>query len=327
MDAIRDFLAIPFGWLLGLFYDLSGNYLFSLVLITLIVRLVLLAPSIKQQKNSAKQMRLQAKINKIRAKYPSGTREAQMKISEETQELYRREGFSASTAGCLPLLIQLPVMLGLYGAIYAPISKVLNMSDAVMEALKTAYTSLENAATDAYRLELNILNRFSEVVEVVDKSVVTEDIVNTLQNFVDRFRIFGVDLTAMPNEFKTIGAAILLIPVFAFISSMLTSLFMMQKQKKTNPEMAKNPTMGCMTFMSPVISGFFAYSLPAGVGFYWIISNILSFIQTVALAIFIKPENIIASQMIDETVERRSREESIKKRAAIMKSQENKTEN
>ncbi len=327
MDAIRDFLAIPFGWLLGLFYDLSGNYLFSLVLITLIVRLVLLAPSIKQQKNSAKQMRLQAKINKIRAKYPSGTREAQMKISEETQELYRREGFSASTAGCLPLLIQLPVMLGLYGAIYAPISKVLHMSDAVMEALKTAYTSLENAATDAYRLELNILNRFSEVVEVVDKSVVTEDIVNTLQNFVDRFRIFGVDLTAMPNEFKTIGAAILLIPVFAFISSMLTSLFMMQKQKKTNPEMAKNPTMGCMTFMSPVISGFFAYSLPAGVGFYWIISNILSFIQTVALAIFIKPENIIASQMIDETVERRSREESIKKRAAIMKSQENKTEN
>lgn len=326
MDGIRDFLAIPFGWLLGLFYDLSGNYLLSLVVITLIVRLILLAPSIKQQKNSAKQMRLQAKINKIRAKYPSGTREAQMKISEETQELYKREGFSASTAGCLPLLIQLPVMLGLYGAIYAPISKVLNMSDAVMEALKTAYLSLENATADAYRMELNILNRFSEVLEVADKSVLTEDIVDKLQGFIDRFQIFGVDLTEMPNEFKTIGYAILLIPVLAFITSMLSSLFMMQKQKKTNPEMAKNPTMGCMTFMSPVISGFFAYSLPAGVGFYWIISNILSFIQTVALAIFIKPEGIIASQMIDETVERRSREESIKKRAAIMKSQKEKTE-
>ena len=324
MDAIRNFLAIPFGWLLGLFYDLSGNYLLSLVVITLIVRLVLLAPSIKQQKNSAKQMRLQAKINKIRAKYPSGTREAQMKISEETQELYRREGFSASTAGCLPLLIQLPVMLGLYGAIYAPISKVLNMSDAVMEALKTAYTSLENATADAYRIELNILNRFSEVLEAADKTVITEEVVNTLQGFIDRFQIFGVDLTEMPNEFRTIGVAILLIPVFAFVTSMLSSLFMMQKQKKTNPEMAKNPTMGCMTFMSPVISGIFAYTLPAGVGFYWIISNILSFIQTVALAIFIKPENIIASQMIDETVERRSREESIKKRTALMKSQEEK---
>lgn len=325
MEAIRNFLAIPFGWLLGLFYDLSGNYLLSLVLITLIVRLVLLAPSIKQQKNSAKQMRLQAKINKIRAKYPSGTREAQMKISEETQELYKREGFSASTAGCLPLLIQLPVMLGLYGAIYAPISKVLNMSDAVMEALKSAYLSLENATADAYRLELNILNRFSEVLEAADKNVITEDVVNTLQSFIDRFQIFGVDLTEMPNEFRTIGTAILLIPVFAFVTSMLSSLFMMQKQKKTNPEMAKNPTMGCMTFMSPVISGIFAYTLPAGVGFYWIISNILSFIQTVALAIFIKPENIIAGQMIDETVERRSREESIKKRVAIMKSQEEKT--
>ena len=107
---------------------------------------------------------------------------------------------------------------------------------------------------------------------------------------------------------------------------MLSSILMYLRQRKTNPEMAKNPTMGCMTFMSPVISGFFAYSLPAGVGFYWIISNILSFIQTVALAIFIKPESIIASQMIDETVERRSREESIKKRVAIMNSQKEKTE-
>lgn len=324
MTGIRDVLAIPFGWLLGWFYDISGNYLLSLIVITLIVRLVLLIPSIKQQKGSAKQMRLQAKINKIRAKYPGGTREAQMKISEETQELYRKEGFSASTAGCLPLLIQLPVMLGLYGAIYSPISKVLNISDTVVEALTTAYNSLTNASSDTYRLELNILNRFSEVVEVVDKSVVSEDIILQLQGFIDRFQIFGVNLTEMPNEFRTIGFTILLIPVFAFLSAMLSSLFMMQKQKKTNPEMSKNPTMGCMTFMSPLISGIFAYTLPAGIGFYWIISNILSFIQTLSLSLIFKPEKVIAGQMIDETVVRRSREESIKKRVAIMKSQEEK---
>ena len=86
----------------------------------LIVKIVLLPSAISQQKNSAKQARLQPKINKIRQKYSNGgqpTREMQMKIQEETQELYRREGFNASTAGCLPMFLQLFVMMGLYGAI------------------------------------------------------------------------------------------------------------------------------------------------------------------------------------------------------------------
>ncbi len=92
---------------------------------------------------------------------------------------------------------------------------------------------------------------------------------------------------------------------------------MFLKQRKQNPDMAKNPMMGCMTFLSPAMSVWFAVILPAGIGCYWIISNILSFIQTVALAVAFKPADVIASQMIDETVERRSREASIKQRIAL----------
>lgn len=326
--AIRDILAIPFGWALGAIYELSGNYLLALVVITVVLRLILLPSSVKQQKNSAKQMRLQAKVNKIRQKYAAQGREAQMKISEETQELYKREGYNPTTSGCVPLLLQLVVMMGLYGAIYEPLTKVLHLSDAVMEALKAGYLEVtgqaEVAAAEAYRIELHILNKFDEIVPLLDKNTVGDDVIQKLHSFVSNFNVFGVDLTAVPKEVIAVSKALLLIPILAGVSAMLSSVYTYLKQRKSNPEMANNPMMGCMTFMSPAISVYFAYILPAGIGFYWIISNILSFIQLIALAIFIKPADIIADQMIDETVQRRSREQSVKTTRALMAAREEK---
>lgn len=328
MTAFRDVLAIPFGWALGALYDLSGNYLLALVVITVVLRLILLPSAVKQQKNSAKQMRLQAKVNKIRQKYAGQDRQAQMKISEETQELYRCEGYNPTTAGCLPLVLQLVVMMGLYGAIYSPLTKVLQLSDTVMNALTTAYLTAtgqtEVAAKEAYRLELHILNKFDEIVPLLDKNAVGDDVIEKLHSFVGNFTVFGIDLTAIPSEFKEIGAILLIIPILAGVTALFTSVYTYLKQRKTNPEMASNPMMGCMSFSSPLISVVFAYTLPAGIGFYWIISNILSFIQLIALAIFIKPADIIADQMIDETVKRRSREQSVKTTKALIAAQEEK---
>lgn len=328
MTAFRDILAIPFGWALGALYDLSGNYLLALVVITVVLRLILLPSSIKQQKNSAKQMRLQAKVNKIRQKYAGQGREAQMKISEETQELYRREGFNPTASGCLPLFLQLIPMMGLYGAIYEPLTKVLRISDTVLEALTNAYLTVtgqaEVSAQEAYRIELHILNKFDEMVPLLDKNVVTDDIIEKLRSFVGNFTVFGIDLTAVPKEVMAVSKVLLLIPILAGLSALLTSVYTYLKQRKTNPEMANNPMMGCMSFTSPLISVVFAYTLPAGIGFYWIITNILSFIQIISLAIFIKPADIIADQMIDETVKRRSREQSVKTTKALIAAQEEK---
>jgi len=322
MTNFRDILAIPFGYALGWLYDICGNYLIALVIITLVLRLILLPSSIKQQKNSAKQMRLQG-------------REAQMKISEETQELYRREGFNASTAGCLPMVFQLIVMMGLYGAIYSPLEHVLRLSDSVIAVLSNAYNLVadtsSSTANSAYRIQLNILGKFSDIVGVLpsveNSDLVTDDIIDKIQNFINHFTIFGIDLTQTPNKWKTAGTILLLIPVLAGITAFLSAGFTYLRQRKTNPEMAKNPTMGCMTFMSPVMSVVFAYTLPAGIGFYWIISNILSFIQLIALTFIYKPAEIIAQQMVDETVYRRSREESIKNTKALMKAREEQQNN
>ena len=74
-----------------------------------------------------------------------------------------------------------------------------------------------------------------------------------------------------------------------------------------------------MTFMSPVMSLWFTFMFPAGVGVYWIISSVISFIQQVALAYLYNPKKVIAQQMVDETVLRRSRENNVKRRVEIEK--------
>ena len=321
MTGLYDILAVPFGYALSFLFEITNNYLLSLILITLIIRLLLLPQAVIQQKNSAKQMRLQAKVNKIRAKYSTlNPREAQMKISEETQELYKREGFSMNNMGCLPMILQLVVMMGLYGAIYSPIKLVLKFSEAQIAELTAVYQNVVGNVTATRQVELLILNKFSEIKDHLNPEIIREADITRIESFIENFRIFGIDLTANPKE---VGGILIMIPVLAGVTALFSSLFMYLKQRKSNPEMAKNPAMGCMTFMSPVMSFMFSFSFPAGIGFYWIISNVLSFIQTVGLHFALKPDAIIADQMIDETVQRRAKENNVKIKAELMKKKNN----
>ena len=309
MTGFYDMLAAPFGAVLSVLYIVFDNYLISLFILTLLVKLLTLPSSISQQKNSAKQARLQPKINRIRQKYSNGgqpTREMQMKIQEETQALYQKEGFSPMSGGCLPLLIQLPIMFGLYGVVQKPLSKVLKISS---DLINKAVTELGIAvdAKDASKIEINLLSNINAdniPSFLADKA---EDILK-LKN---EFMLFGkLDLTQVPKISEP--SILWLIPALVLILGLVTSLIMFQKQKQQNPEMAKNPSMGCMTFMSPIMSVWFTFMFPAGVGVYWIMSSFLMLIQTVILNYTHSPQKIIARNMIEETIERRSREENVK---------------
>ena len=315
MDAIRDILAIPFGAALSLFYNLTNSYIFAIILLTVIIRLALLPTSISQQKNSAKQVRLTAKVNKIKQKYAGN----QQKIQEETQALYQREGFGAANMGCAPLMIQMIVMIGLYGVIYTPLSSVLQFkSDMIQTIAKVMEISVDAAGkgSQARTVELKILENFEGFTDKL-RGVLGADDVSALVDFKERFTVFGLDLSVTPD--KSEPSVFWIIPILAFATAMLSSVFMYMRQRKQNPDMAKNPTMGCMTFMSPVMSLVFTFMFPAGVGFYWIISNVLSFIQQVALSYLYSPKRVIAQQMVDETVTRRSKENNTKRRIEIEK--------
>ena len=299
-DVIRKAFSLIFGPVLYAFYNLTGSYVLSIVALTLIIRLLLLPVSIKQQKNSAKQVRLNTKVNKIRQKYAGN----QQKIQEETQALYQREGFGAQNMGCLPLTIQMIVMIGLYGVIYTPLSSVLRFANTTIEKM----ASVMDIITEG-----TILEHFAGFKDKLLDGVISSGQYDELVALKDKYQIFGLELSGQPN-FKE-PSALWLIPILAFLTSMLSAVYMYIKQRKQNPEMAKNPAMGCMAFMSPVMSLVFTFMFPAGVGFYWIVSNIISFVQQVALTTIYSPKKVIAQQMVDETVIRRSKERNAKLRA------------
>ncbi len=314
---MREILAVPFGMVLSLLYGLTDSYMLSIALLTVIVRMLILPASISQQKNSAKQTRLNAKVNKIRQKYAGN----QQKIQEETQALYQREGFGAANMGCTAMLIPMIVMIGLYGVIYTPITSVLNFSADLVEQMRDAMgiviESGSNASARGSRMyELEILAKFTSESGTLN-GILSNAQVTDLLKLKDNFMFMGMDLTKTPNT-KQMNE-LWLIPILSFVTAMASSLFMFFKQKKQNPEMAKNPTMGCMTFMSPAMSLWFTFMFPAGVGVYWIISNIVAFIQQVVLSTFYSPKKVIAQQMVDETVLRRSRENNVKRRVEIEK--------
>ena len=318
---MREVLATPFGWALSGLYNLfneigvgSFSYLLAIVLITVIVKFVLLPASISQQKNSAKQVRLNTKVNKIKQKYAGN----QQKIQEETQALYQREGFGAANMGCLPMLSTLIVMMGLYGVIYAPITHVLQFKSEKVELLKTAL----GIVTDAKKkngIEFEILGKVEEGMASIKglSDLDLDRLVELKDNFI--FNIGNMELSLLDSPNYKEPSILWIIPILAFLTAMLSSVFMYFKQRKQNPEMAKNPTMGCMTFMSPVMSLVFTFMFPAGIGVYWIVSNIFAFVQQVFLSYFYSPKKVIAQQMVDETVVRRSKENNTKRRVDIEK--------
>lgn len=317
MEFIREIFSIPFGYLIGFFYSISGNYLLSLLFMTICVKLILLPSSIKQQKSMAKSQRMQPKIKRIREKYGSN----QQKMQEEMNALYAREGYSAMTGGCTSMLIQFPIMMGVYLVNYRILSYVLRIPENVLETIKAAVRALPEFANNKrgeYQIELMAIEYFDKL----DKSQLPADVVDKIEVFIDKFSLFGVDLALTPNV--KMGATLLwLIPILTGVTSLMMAVYTYLRQRKTNPEMAKNPSMGCMSLMTPVMSVWFSFLFPASVGVYIIMSSILSFIQMVVLYQIYSPKKVLAKTMVDETINRRAREKIIKNVAETLSEDEN----
>lgn len=308
LNGLYEILGVPFGFVISIFYALSGNYLVSIFWLMVIVMLCLLPSSIKQQKSIAMQQRLQPKLRRLREKYGND----QQRLQKETQELYQREGFNAMGGGCLPMLIQFPVMIGLYQVNYHPFSMVLRIPSAVVASLKEAVMPFltESEAKSAFRIELYALQHWDKI----DKSAInglTPELINKIELFMSKFNFMGLDLAHTP-DFKTFDAY-WAIPIITGIIALAMSVYSLIRQRKTNPEMAKNPQMGCMMLFTPAMQIYFAFLFPTSVGIYIIMSSAISFLQMIVLNHLYEPKKVLARAMVDETIYRRSKENNTKK--------------
>lgn len=319
MNAEGTAIFKPLYWLFGkcmelLLGVLSNEYFIAIIIFTVLTRLILLPVNIHQQKATAKTARLQPKIQKIQKKYPDPR--DRNKMNEEMQELYNREGHNPMNMGCGPMIFQLVFLMGIVGIIYYPLSYIIGMSN-IADYSDQLTAFLENAGYTGNYLQLGILENWAvarkELVPQLPQ-LFTPELVAQIDAFKEGMTLGSLDMTAIPHWKDGI---IVLIPIFSLLTSLASTGLSMLIQKKTNPAMAQQTaSMIVMMLMMPFFSFYIAFKVPAAVGFYWIISNVVALLQQLFTAKFFPPKKTQARLMVENTIYRRSREENLKKTKA-----------
>lgn len=311
-----------FGYIMLFFYGIvdgfNASYGVAIILYTVFARLLMMPTTISQQKGMAKQQRLAPKLRRIQERYAGD----QQKIQEETQKLYSREGYNPMGSGCLPLLIQFPFIIGLFGVLYNPLRYAIGLDAATTDNLIEIFskmveegliadTSVKSNRTTYF--PLYIIQYFDTVKDYIaaNGSAISTQAIDKIQSFIDakRFVFCGLELGVVPQAkvFNKYWA----IPILSGITSLISAYITQLQQKKTNPQ-ANAPGMGCTMLMMPIMSVWFAFMFPSGIGVYWIVSNVIAMLQSVLMKKFMSPQKNIAKLMVKESIERRSRENSIK---------------
>ena len=268
-----DIICIPLGWLLKYIYLFVQNYGTSIILFTLITKFILFPLTLKQQKTMAQTQLIKPKLDALQKQY-GDNRE---KFSEESMKLYKKYNISPFS-GCLPMLIQLPIIFALYYVIREPLTYIWGQSADTVAALIKEYGITAAKGSE----EIALTAKLAEVGK----------------EFAINYGFFGLDLSITP-EFKNPNI-IWVIPALAGLTTWLSSKLMnvTAKKKDDNPnkrpprpgEKDPNQTTNTMMNIMPFMTVWFAFMLPAGVGLYWIASNIFQMGQQFVLNKYYVPK-------------------------------------
>lgn len=293
IEAQRDLLGNIRYWIgsfLGMITNTIGfgNYLVGICIFAIIVELAMIPFAIKQQKNSIKQANLRPKEMAIRNRYKGRNDQAtQQKVAQEIQDLYQRENFNPMS-GCLPMLIQLPIIMLLYNIVVDPIQNVLGGSIGLANALKTFATASQ--AAGGLGMSLGSTNGTIEILshlknmdisslanfELFTNSGEVASAIEAMQANIPSFNIGSINFGLTPS-FQG-NYLLLIVPVLTFVVYFAS----MKISKKFTYQPTQNeeaPGAGCSTkmmeFYMPVMSTFFCFMVPGAVGIYWVFRSVI----------------------------------------------------
>lgn len=286
----------PLGFLIQVIYNLVQNYGLSIILFTIIIKLILLPLQIHSQKAMKKQQKVQPIIAELQKKYAND----QQKLSAEMMKVYKENGVSMS-GGCLPLLIQMPILYALYRVIQRPLTYIKGIdftSEAVIANVQKVLSMMKEQFPDVIgNLADSTVDQINKIYQIhlstwADKLGLAKDF-----GWDINFNFLGLDLSGIPSKaiteimagnFSDIGTILLiLIPIIAMLAtwfSMKQSQSMTQnpnaRQNEDNPAQSMNKSM---SLMMPIMTGFFTVTLPSGIGIYWIVSSLVQIAQQYVL--------------------------------------------
>ncbi len=269
---IFDFLIVkPFAFVLRSIYDLVGSYGLAIIIFTIVSKIIILPLSIKSKKGMVKIQKLQPKLKELEERYKND----KQKYQEEMAKLYQTEDVSPMS-GCLPTLITLPIMMGLYWPISEPLKHLMNLT---AEQIALITERLGMTTQTGYVSQIAIAQKVYENFDLVKD--ISPNIIPMDMNFL------GINLGATPS-FTTFNL-LFLIPIISGLTAfLLNKLTTYLQYRSTGVQPANQGQM--MVLMMPLMSVWIGFSLPAGLGLYWITSNIVAMIQEVFLSKYMERE-------------------------------------
>ena len=285
MMQIFNFFGSIFGYLLWFLYTIFKNYGVAIILFTIIVKALMFPFSIKSQKSMAAQSRLSKKQQELQARYGND----KMKYNEELQKLYEKEGVNPG-GGCLMTLLPFPIMLGIYYSVIYPLSNTLHVAKDSIAQATDFISKIPGVSSTSQYVELEIVKNFSSLKEYL--TMFSAEDVNKIESFSKGFTFFGLDLLASPNA-SSFVSMMWIIPVLALVTYW-GQTFIMQKLQPQQQQ-AGSGCMKVMLYGMPLLSAYWAYIMPGAVGFYWIISALVGFAQSLVQHKYYSPERISAN--------------------------------
>ena len=261
-----QFIANIFGYLLEWLYNGIGqNYGIALILFTIILRIILLPLTIKQQKSMKKTTALQGKMQEIQFKYKNNPE----LMNKEIMELYKRENLSPFS-GCISSIVQILIILSVFYLVSRPLTYMKKIDPGIIEN----YRNEISAENDG-----KISNYYE--IEIIQKKAAQDENIKVNMDFL------GLDLSKVPSQNMT-DMKVYIIPILYVISSIFSIRMTTGKTKKKEQNGSSEPDMTqqmnkSMSYMMPIMAVSIAFVAPLGLALYWLISNILMILERIVI--------------------------------------------
>jgi YidC/Oxa1 family membrane protein insertase len=290
-----DFIAGPLGSILYFIYNTVAfkNYGFAIIIFTVLVKLLLLPLTVKQLKASAKMQELQPKLMELQKKYKNDKE----RLGQETMNFYKENNYNPAS-GCLPALVQFPIIICLLWVVTQPLKFMLGMHPTKIItplAKKVAELSVGSAhpvSEKASYVQIDIMKFLSDNIN-------NSNVINSVKDFIKPEQIFsmkflGLNLGDVPSldVSKIFGSnaiyyiGLLIIPTLAVVTTYFSTKISMAATTANNnsPNM---PNMKYMIYFAPLMTLLFAFNLPLGLPLYWTVSYVFQILQQLYINKFI----------------------------------------
>lgn len=300
-----QFFANLFGYVLNFLYEIVKNYGLAIILFSVLVKLLMLPISIKQQKTMKKSSKIQEEMKQIQFKFKNDPE----KLNQEVMNLYKRENMNPFS-GCFSSIIQIVLLFSVFYLVRSPLTYMKKIDKNAINEMKAIVQ--ENGATKGYE-EIAIIEYVrniesqSSVEENKEEQVSSEeknentDKKFNIYDYIDQINMnmdfLGVDLSKVPTQ-DAKDIKVFIIPALYVISSFISiRLSTASQNKKTNDgnveqemdAMAQSNKM--MAWMMPIMSVSIASIAPLGLALYWLMNNILMIIERIISNKFLKEDD------------------------------------